>query len=226
MTIEIKDVTVTINGTIIVSNITHTFTSGRCHLITGGSGSGKTTLIKLAAGLILPATGHVFIDSVDYSLMDKKGYMDFRKKSGFLFQDSALWANKSLWDNMALPLQYHHPEMKRNDINARIIKLTDFFNLQDDPMQRPALSSQGEQKLYSFIRSVIHEPEMLYLDQPFGSIDDESKKRVHGFIQMLKEQGHTLIISSNNREKLESLADHTLQLSKGQIISASGRTDI
>ena len=81
----------------------------------GKSGSGKSTLIKITAGILVPTSGTVYFEGTDIHSMNDRQNKAFRKKMAFIFQDSALWANQNIFQNLSLPLQIHHPDMPLQD---------------------------------------------------------------------------------------------------------------
>ena len=110
--ISLEDVTVHLGGRDVLRQVTLSLPAGRSTVIMGRSGSGKSTLLKTAAGLIPPDSGRVFFEGKDMSLLSEGGMRELRKRSGFVFQDGALWENKTLMENLALPLQVHFPELR------------------------------------------------------------------------------------------------------------------
>ena len=95
---------------------------GACTAIMGPSGSGKSTLLKVAAGLMVPDRGTVTLRGEDLAAMSERRLLAFRKTNGFVFQDGALWENKTIFDNLALPLQVHFPELGERGIAARVLR--------------------------------------------------------------------------------------------------------
>ncbi len=105
--IEIKDISYSFWGETVLDDISMNFPAGKLITITGPSGSGKSHLLKIVAGLIEPDSGTVIIDGVDISGIPRGKIFQMRKKFGFVFEDSALLNNLSVYDNIALPLSYH-----------------------------------------------------------------------------------------------------------------------
>ena len=88
----------------------------------GPSGCGKSTLLKLAAGLIPPDRGRVLFRGKDIFQLSERALLDMRRQNGFVFQDGALWENKSLFENLALPLQVHFPALPAAERDRRVIR--------------------------------------------------------------------------------------------------------
>ncbi|MGD0724725.1 MAG: ATP-binding cassette domain-containing protein, partial [Spirochaetia bacterium] len=114
--ISLVDVRLTLGGYEALRGINVAFPQGTSTVIMGPSGCGKSTLLKVAAGLIPPDTGKVLLRGQDIFLLSERGIRELRKSNGFVFQDGALWENKTLFENLALPLEVHFPGLSRTDI--------------------------------------------------------------------------------------------------------------
>ena len=109
----------------IINNISHYIEKSSVTVFLVKPGSGKSTALKLLAGLIPPTSGTITFEDKDIHTLNRKQNLDFRKRTAFMFQDSALWANQDIYHNLDLPLQLHFPEMSVKERKAQIIKFTD-----------------------------------------------------------------------------------------------------
>lgn len=208
----------------MLRGVSLTFPEGRSTVIMGPSGCGKSTLLKVAAGLIPPDGGSVFYKGEDMYWMSERRIREMRKTNGFAFQDAALWENKTILENLALPLQVHCPELSRAEIERRVVKTLERGDLVDSITLRPAQLSGGERKLISFLRAMILEPSLIFLDTPTGTIDPVMAERITAIIREVKSKGCSIIAVTHDRRIASTLADRLVVLSGG-ILLAEGEFD-
>ncbi len=202
----------------ILSDINIQFPFSETSVIMGPSGCGKSILLKLAAGLIPPEEGKVFIDGKDVLRIPEKELVALRKSHGFVFQDSALWANKTVYQNLSLPLEFHFRHFSQDEIRRRIRKTLELAGYTDSENLRPAQLSSGEQKMVSFARAIVTEPHLIFLDDPTIAVDHEGVDKILKIIRQLKEDRRTLIISTHDPMLSSMVADNLVIMKKGQII--------
>jgi len=188
-------------------------------VIMGPSGSGKSTLLKTAAGLIPPDSGKVFYQGKDMLGLSESGMLDLRKASGFIFQDGALWENKTLFENLSLPLEVHRPDMSTRDVAHRIMRALERLDMADSARQRPAEMSGGEKKVASFLRALIIEPALVFMDEPTLSIDFRLTEKINQMIRDLKARGATIIAVTHDPQLTSTLADRLLVMDGGQLLA-------
>ena len=222
--VELQDVHVTLGGFPALRGVSVGFTEGKSTVIMGPSGCGKSTLLKLAAGLIPPDDGRVLFRGKDIFQLTERGLLDMRRQNGFVFQDGALWENKSLFENLALPLQVHFPNLPAADRSRRVIRALERVGLEESASERPAALSGGEKKIASFLRALMTEPVLLFMDEPTLSIDHAMTDRVHQIIRDQKGRGSTIIAVTHDAQLTSTLADRLVVMDAGQVI-ASGDFD-
>ncbi|MEW5815265.1 MAG: ATP-binding cassette domain-containing protein, partial [Spirochaetota bacterium] len=217
-TIELQDLVVQREEVKVLNNINIGFPKGKTSVIMGPSGCGKSTLLKVAAGIIPPEGGKVFVNGKDLNKMSEKELLAFRKKNSFVFQDAALWANKSIFQNLSLPLEFHYRSFSAAERKRRIEQIIEKVGFYDDPLLRPSQLSAGECKIASFARALITDPDIIFMDSPTMSVDHEFSDRIIKMIKELKEQNRTLIISTHNPVLTSMVADYLYILKKGTIL--------
>lgn len=201
----------------IINNISHYIEKSSVTVFLGKPGSGKSTALKLLAGLIPPSSGTITFEDKDIHSMNRKQNLDFRKRTAFMFQDSALWANQDIYHNLDLPLQLHFPQMSVKERKERIRKYTELVEFTKPLSQRPAVLSIGEQKKISFARALICEPEVLFLDEPTESIDDKTEDL---FISILKNfivENKTVVFVSHDNYLINSILCDKIYFEDGEI---------
>ena len=190
----------------------------------GPSGCGKSTLLKVAAGLIPPDRGTVLFRDEDLFGLSDKPLRALRAASGFVFQDAALWENKSIFENLALPLQVHAAHLARAQMEKRVVRMLERGGLAESATLRPAQLSAGERKIVSFLRALMIEPTLLFLDEPTLSIDDTATGKLDAMIRELKARGCSIVAVTHEPRLASTLADRLVVLSAGTV-AAEGTFD-
>jgi phospholipid/cholesterol/gamma-HCH transport system ATP-binding protein len=218
--IELEEIRITRGAVDIIKDCSLAFPRGKTTIITGSSGCGKSTLLKVAAGIMPPDRGRVYCNGQEYRAMTERRNIEFRRESGFVFQDAALWENQTIYQNIGLPLRFHFPRMTDKEIEQRVTSLLSRIGFWDDPSLRPAQLSSGERKMASFARALITDPEVLFMDAPLLSVDDRAADRMRNITKGLKTDGKTLVISTTNPTLISFLADRIVVMKEGRILVA------
>jgi len=216
--IRLKNVTVQSEDYEILRDISLSFAQSRSTVILGPAGCGKSTLLKVAAGIIMPDRGSVFIDGENLLTMPERDLKAFRRRNGFAFQDAALWANQSLYENLFIPLRFHNPRLKKSEIHDRVMQSLESTGMDSQAHLRPAQISSGEQKIVSFCRALILEPEVLYMDEPTLSIDARVLGIIYDLIRRYKQKGCTLLVVTHDQDLTSWLADDLIVLKAGEVV--------
>ena len=218
--ISVRNVTVKMGGYSALSDVSVDFPKGTSTVIMGPSGCGKSTLLKTAAGLIPPDGGTVLFEGENVFRFSERRMGEMRRINGFVFQDDALWENKTIAENLSLPLQVHFPRMPRAEIEGRIVRLLEKGGLSECAPQRPAQLSGGERKIASFLRAVVVEPSLVFLDDPTLSIDNSTSETISQMIQEIKSKGCTIIAVTHDASLTTLIADRLVVLERGRVLAA------
>jgi ABC-type multidrug transport system ATPase subunit len=143
-----------------------------------------------------------------------------------VFQDSALWANQTLYQCLELPLRIHFPEMTRHERENRIQAVLHDVGYKRDLSVRPSALSMGEQKLIAFARAMVCRPGLLFLDEWTESLDDSSAQRLVQLVQRQQQEQHTVVFVSHDFRIVKSLADYVLMILGGQFFLKFSREQI
>jgi phospholipid/cholesterol/gamma-HCH transport system ATP-binding protein len=217
--IELVGVVASSQGYETLKGVNCSFKAGRATVIMGSSGSGKSTLIKVAAGLVVPDAGEVLYRGKAVSSMGRRELDKFYFETGFAFQDSALWSNQSIKDNLALPVKVVRPGIKAAELDLLLGEAVRGIGFEDSLSQRPAQLSLGEQKLISIARAMIIDPEVLFMDEPMAFLDDAACERVTALALDFKDRGKTLVVVTHSLEFAAEVADDILVVHQGKAIA-------
>ena len=215
--IELNNVTYEVQDKVLVQDLACGFEEGKATALIGPSGCGKSTALKLAAGLFPPTEGSVLYKGKDLFRMSRAENLEFRRMSAVVFQDSALWANQNLFQNLEIPLQVHFPSMSKKEREKRIEKIAADVGYKRDLRIRPSELSMGEQKLLGFARALICNPRLLYLDEWTESLDENAAQRLINMVKKMKDDGVTVILISHDIRILNELFDIAVILTGGKI---------
>lgn len=218
--VDIEGVSLIRDGRKILDSVTLGMERGECAVVMGFSGSGSSILLKTAAGILCADEGRVLAYGEDLQRLTSHELFLLRGKMGFAFQDAALWANMSGFQNMALPLQFHRPEISGAEIREKILAMAREFDFRGNLARRPVDFSNGERKLISLMRAMILGPEILFLDDPSGAVDNASSERILHILKKRKAAGVTLLIATYNPRYTSHLADTLVVLKEGRVAEA------
>jgi ABC-type transporter Mla maintaining outer membrane lipid asymmetry ATPase subunit MlaF len=224
--IELKNVVFSAQNRILARNISYQYEEGKTTALVGPSGGGKSTLLKLSAGLLVPNGGEICFRGKNIFQMTRKESLEFRREGAVVFQDSALWANQSLFQILELPLLIHYPKMSKKEREKRIEAVVAEVGYKKELSIRPAQLSMGEQKLLAFARAMLCRPRLLYLDEWTESLDDNAAQRLIGLVKIRQKGGDTIIFVSHDLNTIKELADDIVMILSGQIFLKITREQI
>jgi phospholipid/cholesterol/gamma-HCH transport system ATP-binding protein len=210
----------------ILKDISFSIPKNETTIIMGGLGCGKSTLLKIVSGIYPPDSGRMLVDGVNFQSLSFKETSRFRKTSGFVFQDSALWANTSIFKNISLPLEFHYSGMSHKEIETKVMALVERIGFHDPVHLRPATLSLGEQKIISFLRAVITDPQILFLDDPTQGMDTQFSSKLIEIIKEFKNRKATIIAISHDATMVSRLADNIVILKHGEMVEWGKFDDI
>jgi len=225
-TIQLEHVTFIRNNRKILNDISLEFPPGKTSVIIGPSGCGKSTILKVAAGLVPPTSGNVLIDGEKLRGQSRRKLHNFRMQSSFVFQDAALWANQSVYENINLSLQAHFPKMNKDEKDAIILSILKKVGYTDSINLRPAQLSNGEQKMVSLARALVTEPTLLYLDNPLILVDPSVLAKMKKLIINFHNGKETILANFSNISLTKRLADFAVVMKDGKVIYSADMKNV
>ena len=201
--IETKNLTRKFGGLTAVENVTLKVAKGEVFGFLGPNGAGKTTTIRMLCCLISKTSGEATIG--DYNISKEDDCLQIRKIVGFLPENVGLYDSLSAYRNLDFYGQlYEVPEERRKENIERLLKLLGIWDRRDDSV---GTFSKGTKQKIAIVRSLIHDPEVLFLDEPTANLDPEAAKTVRDFIIELKKEKRTIFINTHNLIEAERLCD-------------------
>lgn len=204
----------------VLNNVTFQVEQGTSCAIIGPSGSGKTTLLGLCAGLDRPTSGSVQLKDQQISSMTEKELTQIRNRQiGFVFQSFQLISTLTALENVMVPIELRGVPFK--DVESQALNLLTKVGLKYRTHHYPTQLSGGEQQRVGLARAFIHQPDILFADEPTGNLDTETGEQIEQLLFNLnKDQGTTLIIVTHDHSLAEK-CDRVIELSNGTVKSDS-----
>lgn len=185
--------------------------------LTGHSGAGKSTLLRLIATMDKCSRGQIFLDGQDLNAVKESQLPFIRRKMGFIYQDYKLLKDRTVFDNVALPLViagFGHQEVTR-----RVRAALDKVSLTGKEKKYPLALSGGEQQRVGIARAVVNKPPMIIADEPTGNLDPELSAEIMFLFSQFQQVGVTILIATHDISLITQLNHRVLKLDHGQLVS-------
>jgi cell division transport system ATP-binding protein len=198
-----------------LNNVSFHLEAGTMAFLTGHSGAGKSTLLKLIAVIENATSGQVFVDGQNVARIGRRGIPYLRRKIGFIFQDHHLLFDRTVFDNVALPLiiaGYRHQEIGR-----RVRAALDKVGLLSKERLYPITLSGGEQQRVGIARAVVNKPLLLLADEPTGNLDPELSREVMDLFALFNRVGVSVLVASHDVALIEQFDYPVIKLDHGRV---------
>jgi cell division transport system ATP-binding protein len=202
-----------------LSNVSFHLEPGSMTFLTGHSGAGKSTLLKLIAVIENATSGHVFVDGQNVARLGRRGIPFLRRKIGFIFQDHHLLFDRTVFDNVALPLVI--AGYRSEEIGRRVRAALDKVGLLEKERLYPITLSGGEQQRVGIARAVVNRPLLLLADEPTGNLDPELSREVIKLFALFNRVGVSVLIASHDVALIEQFDCRVLRLEHGRLAGAN-----
>ena len=202
-----------------LQNVSFHMAPGEMAFLTGHSGAGKSSLLKLIALLERSSRGQVIVNSQNLTKVPRRRIPYFRRNIGIIFQDHQLLFDRTVFDNVALPLII--AGYSRHDIAKRVRAALDKVGLLNKEKKYPITLSGGEQQRVGIARAVVNKPPLILADEPTGNLDPELSAEIMGLFQEFSDVGVTVLIATHDIALISKLPYRTLTLKDGKLIHDS-----
>ena len=189
--------------------------AGALAFVTGRSGAGKSTLLKLIPAIERPSAGSVVVNGQNVGALKRGAIPYLRRNIGLVFQDQKLLYDRSVYDNVALPLSFsgHAPREAARRVRAALDKVGLLARERSNPIQL----SGGEQQRVAIARAVVNRPSLLIADEPTANLDAESAERIAEIFVEFNRVGVMVLIATHDQTLVAQYAKRRLHLEGGRL---------
>ena len=205
--ISAETVTRRFGDRVAVENVSFEVARGEVFGLLGPNGAGKTTTLRMLGGLIPPTSGSVSIGGEAFT---RASGARLRARIGFLTETPGLWEHLTVRDNLEVYASLFGVS-RPSDAAGRVLRLFDLYDRRDD---RAALLSKGMKQKLALARALVHEPDVVLLDEPTANLDPHTARTVRDLLVEIRGQGRAVIVSTHNLDEIERLADRVALISR------------
>jgi ABC-2 type transport system ATP-binding protein len=190
-----------------VDDVTFEVHKGEVFGLLGPNGAGKTTTLRMLGGLIPPTTGEVRIDGV---AIDRTNGARLRTRIGFLTETPGLWEQLTVAENIAVYARLFGVV----DVNGAVEGALRRFDLWDRRGDRAGQLSKGMKQKLALARALVHDPEVVLLDEPTANLDPQTSRSVRDLLDELRSRGRAVVVSTHNLDEIDRVADRVALISR------------
>lgn len=218
--LQIENLTKTYGTLTAVRDLNLSLQRGDIMGFVGPNGAGKTTTIKIAATLLEPTSGTVRVDGLDVL----ESPMEVRRKIGYMPDFFGVYDDLKVWEYMDFfAAAYRLPKAERRQAAADVLELTDLSGKRDAYVES---LSRGMKQRLCLAKTLLHDPELLILDEPASGLDPRARIELKEILRDLREMGKTILVSSHILPELADFCDHVAVLEAGRLVVAGSVSDI
>lgn len=202
-----------------LNDVGFTIDAGELVFITGHSGAGKTTLLKLLVAIERPTSGSVIVNGQNVGTLQPRAVPFLRRKFGLIFQDHKLLYDRTVFQNVALPLDIAGYAAK--EAARRVRAALDKVGLLKYEKAMPITLSGGEQQRLCIARAIVHRPAILLADEPTGNLDAEYAADIGELFRSFNQVGVTVVVATHDQSLQARLTPRMIALRNGEIAEAA-----
>ncbi|HIK44665.1 MAG TPA: ABC transporter ATP-binding protein [Leptolyngbyaceae cyanobacterium M65_K2018_010] len=211
--VSLQNVYKVYNGVAVVNDLSLTLETGEVFGLLGPNGAGKSTTIRMVTTLSRPSQGTITVAGWDVT----RQQLEVRRQIGVVLQQTSVDGDLTVWENMEFHGRMHHlpPAQRRRSIDDWL----DYVELGDRRDDKVKTLSGGMKRRLQIARALLHNPKILFLDEPTVGLDPQTRRRLWEIIQRLNQQGITMLLTTHYMEEVEYLCDRIGVLDQGKLIA-------
>jgi cell division transport system ATP-binding protein len=198
-----------------LSGVSLTIERGDLVFLTGHSGAGKSTLLKLIAAIERPTSGTITVSGQNLGRIRRSALPYFRRNVGLIFQDHKLLYDRSVHDNVLLPL--HIQGLSGHDAGKRVRAALDKVGLLNKEKARPITLSGGEQQRLCIARAIVSRPPLLLADEPTANLDEQYAHDIMDMFKAFNQVGVTVILTTHDQDLIQRYGGRKVTLANGKV---------
>lgn len=198
-----------------LKQVSFSLEKGEMAFLTGHSGAGKSTLLKLIMLMERASQGQVMVDGNNLNKLPNRQVPYLRRRIGVVFQNHQLLADRTVFDNVALPLQISGYDYQ--DTGRRVRAALDKVGLLSKEKLNPILLSSGEQQRVGIARAIVNKPQLLLADEPTGNLDPQLSAEIMGLFHQFNQVGVSVLIASHDLDLISRMPHRVLTLEEGRM---------
>ena len=206
---------------VALRDVSFTVAKGEMVFVTGHSGAGKSTLLRLLTLIERPTRGQLLVQNKNLERLSRWRVPYYRRELGVVFQDNKLLTDRSVFDNVALPLVASG--VAQRDIPKRVRAALDMVGLLGKEKLHPIVLSGGEQQRVGIARAVVNRPPLLLADEPTGNLDRQLSDSIFDLFHDFNQHGVTVLIATHDLRQVERLGKRVLTLKAGELVRDTGQ---
>lgn len=199
-----------------LSDISLSIEKGEFVFVVGQTGSGKTTLFRLLICDIIPTKGTIVVGEFNVTKLPHAKISHLRKKIGVVFQDLKLLMDRTIFENVLLPLDV--AGVKSQDAKKRVEEILSQVGISVHRDKFPIQLSGGERQRAAIARALVFAPDILLADEPTGNLDPKTSKEIMKLLKEINEKGTTVVMATHNIDIVNDLEKRVIALEKGKLI--------
>lgn len=208
-------------GTAALSDINLQIDKGEFVFLVGPSGSGKSTLLRLLIRDMIPSKGTIVVNEWDIVKLPNKKIPELRKKIGVVFQDLKLLMDRTIFENIILPLEM--ADVTRAEAEERVHDIMSLVGIAEHKDKFPVQLSGGELQRAAIARALVFGPDILLADEPTGNLDVATSWEIVKLLQDINKSGTTILMATHNTDIVSSLLKRVVTLEKGKLVKDDKR---
>ena len=204
-------------GSEALSRVSFELADGEMSFLTGHSGAGKSTLMKLIILMERASQGQVIVNGTNLNRVSRRQVPAVRRNVGVVFQNHQLLFDRTVYDNVALPLTIAGFSPK--EVGRRVRAALSKVGLSDKEKRYPVALSGGEQQRVGIARAVVNKPPLLLADEPTGNLDPELSQEIMDLFSQFNQVGVSVLIATHDLDLVQRMAKRELVLRQGKVVS-------